>query len=81
MKCIPTNNKGFKFADMVVTQVDNCHCNFNLEPYIFELANDLYDYKETFHELEVGGPTYNIMLHACRLFLLIPLEPLFLPNV
>jgi hypothetical protein len=27
MKCIPTNNKGFKFADMVVTQVDNCHCN------------------------------------------------------
>jgi hypothetical protein len=24
-----------------------------LEPYIFELANDLYDYKETFHELGV----------------------------
>ncbi|VDI58647.1 sacsin, partial [Mytilus galloprovincialis] len=51
MDYIPTNSQGFKSAHIVVQEIGNKHINYILEPYIFELARDIADYRKLFLEL------------------------------
>ena len=53
LRCVPTSNQGFKPIAVTFIKSQTSHINYSLDPYIFELANEMNIFNDIFIDLGV----------------------------
>ena len=53
LRCVPTSNQGFKPIAVTFIKSQTSHINYSLDPYIFELANEMDIFNDMFIDLGV----------------------------